>query len=82
MITNLYCIRDVAAEDSGPIFHAKNNAVAVRNYQQMMKDTPYSGDYKLLLLGSYDSDRTLIVLLSLPEEVNLTISSEVISDEA
>jgi len=54
---NLYTIRDKVAEDCGPVFQAKNNGVAVRNFEQMFeKNAVSASDFVLLLLGTFDQD--------------------------
>lgn len=82
MITNLYAIRDRGAEETGPLFHAKNNAVAMRQFQQITKDIPHAAEMVLLLIGSFDHDTTNLVKLQIPEEVQLSLNSEVIENEA
>lgn len=39
MVTiELYVIRDVVADDVGPVFQAKNEGVALRQYRNVLKD--------------------------------------------
>lgn len=78
MIINVYSIRDLIAEDSGPLFQAKNNAVAVRSFQFSLKDTTTPGDFRLLLIGSFDTETSRLVVLPVAEEVVLTLNDEVI----
>lgn len=80
MITNLYAIRDRAAEETGPLFHAKNNVIAMRQFEQITKNEPYSADMDLLLIGSFDHDTTRLVVLSEPEKVIITMNSEVVNE--
>lgn len=77
-MVNLYCVRDRVAEESGPIFAAKNHAVAKRQYDAMLgKEGVQPLDYSLLFLGSYDPEKTIIFPVSVAEEVILTVNSEV-----
>jgi hypothetical protein len=47
----LYSIFDKVAEEFGPLFEAKNDGVALRNYFQLVKNSAIDGDefvlYKL-----------------------------------
>lgn len=56
----LYCIFDTVANESGPIFNAKNNDVACRYIVDMLlrqyKGQLVEEDYKLYCLGTYDSE--------------------------
>ena len=77
MTTFLYTIRDKVAEESGPIFEAKNRRVAKRSFQELIAKTLEPSDYELLELGSFDHENNLLntcvvekvdVSLSEPEE--------------
>jgi len=82
MITNLYAIRDRAAEETGPLFHAKNDAVAVRQFQQLTKDSPYVADMKLLFFGTFNHDTSDLDVLTQPYVVEVTLNTEVIDEQA
>lgn len=57
MKQNLYSIFDVIAEEYGPIFHAKNDAVANRNYLRMLTGENISEEeYKIVRLGDFDTE--------------------------
>jgi hypothetical protein len=62
MITQLYTVRDRVAEESGPIFQAKNDGIAYRAYSELLQSATNSkpDDYMLLHLGSYDNETTTI----------------------
>lgn len=71
MVNRLYVIFDKVAEESGPIFEAKNDAVAIRNYQNLVfKDNVKHDDYKLLFVGVMDHDNSQIDACTFPEEIN------------
>jgi len=59
----MYVVLDRIAEDSGPIFEAKNDAVAHRNYRKMMEsvDLPRSS-FRLLSLGEFNHETQKIVV--------------------
>lgn len=57
MIQRLYTIRDTVAEENGPVFTAKNDGVALRQFKEILtsiKNDPE--EYKLYCIGYWDSD--------------------------
>ena len=56
MITNIYTIRDKVAEEVGPLFQ-KNDAVAIRQFKQLIKDSENPEEYELLF-GDFN-DQTI-----------------------
>lgn len=57
----LYSIKDVVAEEFGPVFEAVNNGVAIRNFSNVLKETKYPEDYELYKLGNYDESTGEII---------------------
>lgn len=67
MRMGIYAIRDRVAEETGPIFEAKNDAVARRNYAQLLeKSSIPAGEMQLLKIGEMDHDISRIEALALP----------------
>lgn len=65
-----YAIKDVVANEFGPIFYAKNDDVALRQYQHLQQKNEFAIDeYKLFFLGSIHDDRGLIDIPSSPVEI-------------
>ena len=66
MLVNIYTIYDKVACESGPIFQAKNDTVALRCFMSLMKETPSVNptDYDVYCLGEFDTDTRSFV----PEE--------------
>lgn len=56
----IYCIFDYAAEAGSPPFVAVNDAVAVRQYRNLLRESQNANDYKLWLLGTFN-DETMII---------------------
>lgn len=54
MLIKLYAIKDKVAEEFGPPFMAKNDAIAGRMARDLLKNTPYPLDYTLEMIGNYD----------------------------
>lgn len=56
-ITCLYSIYDSAAELFGPIYEAVNDAVAARNFSQVLLKVPdvSKPDFKLYNVGTFDA---------------------------
>lgn len=70
MLIQLYTIYDRIAEDAGPIFCAKNDGVANRQYQHLLNE--YQTDplhFKLHRLGSFNTSTMIITSLDTPVEV-------------
>lgn len=57
MTVKLYTVLDILAEEYGPIFQAKNDGVATRNYLNMFKDEHFNpSEYQLWNIGIYDTE--------------------------
>jgi len=80
MEVNIYGIYDTVAEQYGPLFEAKNDGVAQRNFEQLTKDTQYGSEYDLYRLGSFNHD-TGQGSFTEPAQVRVTLSQEVQNDE-
>jgi len=66
----LYVIRDLVAEESGPIFEAKNDQVARRAFKQGLERSRGGlAEYRLLCVGEYDHDKDLIQAFPFPQEI-------------
>lgn len=59
---NLYTVYDELAEEAGPIFCAKNDSVAQRQYDALMVQVLESekSKYHLYYIGEYDSETMLV----------------------
>lgn len=68
MKNNLYTIYDRVAEESGPLFEAKNDQMAWRMVLGAKLNIPFS-EIKLLKLGQYSHDPVFVTGYSQPEEV-------------
>ena len=57
MIQRLYTIRDTVAEENGPIFTAKNDGVALRQFKEILTSIQNDPEeYKLFCIGTWDSN--------------------------
>jgi len=61
MITYLYTVHDKVAMQSGPVFEAVNDGVAVRQFRTLMRDVHDERDYALLRVGMMDHETNIIV---------------------
>lgn len=69
----LYVIYDKVACESGPIFEAKNDSVAFRDFTKVIQKDPINpADFELLRIGSIDHE-TNILSPEDPEPINLGI---------
>ncbi len=60
--SNMYCIYDKIGGESGPIFHAKNDLVALRHYDLMIENNEpaWKVDFQLLYVGQYNHESCII----------------------
>lgn len=66
---NLYVIYDRVAEESGPVYEAKNDGVASRMYAEFLrKITARPEDYLLLRVGTIDHRTSLVTGEPVPVE--------------
>nr|WAE43336.1 MAG: hypothetical protein [Microviridae sp.] len=56
METRLYVVYDLVALESGPIFEAKNDGVALRQFGQLMAKTEFPHEFELRYIGDYCHD--------------------------
>lgn len=61
MKTSMYCMYDVVAEESGPIFEAKSDAVAIRSYYNVVKNHDNPEDFTLMYVGEFDREKCEVV---------------------
>lgn len=52
----LYSIYDKDAHEFGPLFNAKNDIVASRYVEEMLKDVNHVDSYALYCMGEYDTE--------------------------
>lgn len=74
-VDRLYTVYDRAAEVSGPVFEAPNDAVASRAYRNMMKDVAAydRASYQLFLVGEYDTRHMVIKASAEPVRVEVEL---------
>jgi len=69
MKMGVYVIYDRIAEEAGPLFTAKSDDVAIRNYRISLKDVN-ADEYRLYAVGEYDSEKVLLFADPKAREVN------------
>lgn len=80
MKVRLYCVYDKVAKEAGPMFQAKNEAVALRMYQRMAIEQHIDvADYDLMFLGLYDPEN--MVIQAIPAEVVIPNVNMEVEDE-
>lgn len=52
----LYSIYDKDAQEYGPLFNAKNDIVASRYVEEMLKDVNHADSYALYCMGEFDTE--------------------------
>lgn len=74
MLYKIYAVKDIVAEETGPIFQMKNDSVALRNYNQMLQDKNVDiNDYELYRIAEYDTE-TMILTSIKPKRVNANVN--------
>lgn len=78
----LYVVYDKVAQEGGPVYTAKNDAVAQRMYQGLITDTGINpDDYQLLHVAAYDNgalSATLPVVVPDVYVVHLEVNRETV----
>jgi len=71
----VYVIYDKIAEESGPMFEAVNDGIALRQACHVLKPLPPTlvDDYQLVKIGEYDTKDMQIYVLP-PQQIDFTIS--------
>lgn len=73
---NLYCIYDRLAEKAGPLFHADNDAVAIRGYNRLVERGEIEPqDYQLCRVGEYN-EATMEIQPCLPYVIEVAVISQ------
>lgn len=75
-VMSLYVIYDCVAEESGPVYEAKNDAIALRNYGNFLKKMEHKEDFRLFKVGEIDHDSNIITAMRLPIEMLDPIKEE------
>lgn len=76
MRMSLYVVRDTVLEQSWNIAEAKNDGVAVRNFQKLVHDQDFEEDFVLLHVGYFDHDKDEGSFIP-PRQVEVTLETEV-----
>lgn len=53
----LYVIYDKLAAESGPVFEAKNDQVALRQFKKAIEPASNKNEYQLYRIGAYDNEK-------------------------
>lgn len=72
----LYVIYDKVAQESGPVFSAKNDGVAMRSYVQTIKQADPS-EYSLLKVATYNTEPVSVEGINPPQDIVVPLAEEV-----
>lgn len=64
MENTLYVIRDNVADTFGPLYEAKNDAVAIRQFKNLLERQVNKEDFELYKVGKYDNEKGEVSALS------------------
>lgn len=56
----MYTIKDSAANEYGPLITAKNDAVAIRQFKNLMKNTDFPEDFSIFKIGEFNEETGVI----------------------
>lgn len=78
MTMQIYVVVDRVAEESGPLFEARNDGVALRNLNLMLQKVEGAGprDFILLRLGSINHNTNEIIQEAVPVVVDQVVEKE------
>lgn len=76
MRTELYTFYDTIALQHGSIFHARNQADAIRAFLKTLNEKEDRDDFELVYLGSYDHDTAELEVVDIPEKVPVSFPKE------
>lgn len=80
-MTKLYAILDRVAQEYGPPFPAKNDGVAIRQTQQLLKTVANTADYALVKIAEMDVETGLITQNDGMIEIDWIYTKEVLNGE-
>lgn len=75
MKINLYSIFDKVAEEFGPLYQAKNDAVAQRNFYMAVKDIDGT-QHDLYRIGSWDTETGLLNSIDTPVAIPTNVRKQ------
>lgn len=75
MKNGLYVVYDKVACESGPVFEAKNDAVAIRHFGLCMAKCSDTTEFKLLKVAEIDHDTNVIVGSLIPDEIEVNLKN-------
>ena len=81
MEMHMYTIRDLVAEENGPLFAAKNDAVAMRSYNRLMAEVVNPSEFVLYHVFSYDHEAALDVDCVYLRHYVYPVNEKIISEE-
>lgn len=78
MSSRVYVIYDIVAKEAGPLFTAKNDDVAARNFRQLLahENVEDPKEYQLMCVGEYDSEQPSLFGLKVNDIINVEEDDE------
>lgn len=79
---NLYVVYDKIAGECGPVFEAKNDGVAMRQYRHLINENPtvVQDDFSLMQVGTIDKESMIIEPLQLLLDLEVKELEEVVNE--
>lgn len=75
----VYTIEDRIAAEAGPLFTAKNDQVALRQFKALISNSEgvQPDEYRLLKIAQFNTETIKMITFDTPEEVILSVNTEV-----
>lgn len=81
MVMRLYAIRDELAEETGPLFEAKNDAVASRKFKMIAENSKVNiGELRLVVFGEIDHDTDALIAFPVTKVVDMFVPMELVKE--
>lgn len=79
----IYAVRDTLAEETGPIFEAKNDAVASRKFKMLVDGSKVNiAELRLYVFGEIDHETDSLMAYPVPKIVDMFVPIELVKEEA
>lgn len=78
MSSRVYVIYDTVAKEAGPLFTAKNDDVAARNFRQLLDHEKVENpkEYQLMCVGEYDPEQPSLFGFKVNDLINMEDDDE------
>lgn len=82
-LMSLYSVYDSVADEYSAPNMAKNDGVAIRQFQELLVKLPLHvrDEYQLTKVGQFDTERGMISPFGYPQRIDITVDSKKVENE-